>query len=532
MPLSRRRVLALGAGTGVVAVSAGLLAGCGGRESRSGGTLVVGLPRLPDVLNPVHSTAEATRWIADPVVEALYTYRDDTTIGPVLAAADPQIAPDGLSWTVRLRADVRFHNGDPFTAEHVAACLRRVNDPATAGDWAPWLAGRFGAIEAPDARTVRIELPRAFGALRAFLACLPIPHQASLGDPRALLGTGPFRLASADGGAVVLRRDAGYRDKAAPADALEFRASADPVADLKAHRLAVYPHPTPEQVRRLRKADDTYVQTASGPADLVVLPNLRRPPFDDVAVRRALGFGMDRTRVLRDVYRGDAVIGQGPLGPGNEGWDPEYTPYGRGVSPTVSPKPSPSATAGPTVEPERVTAMLGEAPVPLPRGGVRFTLLAVVGEAGELPDVARVLAEGWNRVGFTVVVEPVDAATWAARRRVGDFDAALVDRRGSGYAVGRTGFAALAPAVSTGGESTGYANPELDRLVEEAAATPDNARRARLTRVAGEIVARDAVVLPPVYPKVVVGRTGRVESVNTRALATGRLSLARLHRRG
>ncbi|MFI1378747.1 ABC transporter substrate-binding protein [Embleya sp. NPDC020886] len=531
MPLSRRRLLALGAGTGVVAASGGLLAACSGNELRTGGTLVVGLPRLPEVLNPVHSTAESARWIADPVVEALYTYRDDTTIGPVLAGADPLIAPDGLSWTIRLRAGVRFHGGDPFTAEHVVDCLRRVGDPATAGDWAPWLAGRFGVIQALDAQTVRIELPRPFGALRAFLACLPIPHRATLGDPRALVGTGPFRLVSAAGAVVSLRRDPEHHGKAAPLEGIDFRVSADGVADLKADRVRVYPRPTPEQVRRLRKGDGTYVQAASGPADLVVLPNLRRPPFDNVAVRRALAFGMDRTRVSQEVYRGDAVIGQGPLGPGNEGWDPEYTPYGRGVSPTASPKPSPSATAGPTVEPERVTAMFGEAPV-AGSPGVRFTLLAVVGDAAEVPDVARVLAEGWNRVGFTVVVEKVDSATWAARRRTGDFDVALVDLRGSGYAVGRTGFAVLSAAVSTSVDSTGYVNPELDRLVEQARGMADTARRATLTRVAGEIVARDAVVLPPVYPMGVVGRSGRVESVPVRQLAVGRVALAKLHLRG
>ncbi|WP_406282925.1 ABC transporter substrate-binding protein [Embleya sp. NBC_00896] len=527
MPLSRRRVLALGAGTGAVAVSTGVLAACGGHALREGGTLAVGLPRLPAVLNPVYATAEATRWIADPVVEALYTYRDDTTIGPVLAGADPVIAPDGLSWTIRLRAGVRFHGGDPFTAEHVVACLRRVNDAATAGDWAPYLAGRFGVVSAPDPQTVRIELPRPFGALRVFLACLPIPHQATLGDPRALVGTGPFRLASATEGMVALRRDPEYRGKAAPLDGIEFRASADGVADLKAGRLGVYPRPAPDQVRRLRKADDTRVQEASGPADLVLLPNLRRAPFDNVGVRRALAFGMDRTRVSQEVYKGAAVIGQGPLGPGNEGWDAEFTPYGRGVSPTATPKPSASATAGPTVAPERVRAMLGEGGVP---PGVRFTLLAVVGEASELPDVARVLAEGWNRIGFAVTVENVDAAAWAGRRRAGDFDVALVDNRAS-YAVGRSAFAVLSPAVSTSGDSTGYVNAEVDRLVEEAWGTADNARRAMLCRLAGEIVARDAVVIPPVYPKVAVGRTGRVEAVDADQLAVGRVELATLHLR-
>jgi ABC-type transport system substrate-binding protein len=528
MPLSRRRVLALGAGTGLVAASTGLLVACGGHDLRRGGTLAVGLARLPDVLNPVHTTAEPARWIADPVVEALYGYRDDTTIGPILAAADPIIAPDGLSWTIRLKSGTRFHGGDAFTAEHVAACLRHVSDPATAGDWAPYLAGRLGAITAPDPQTVRIELPRPLGVLRAFLANLPIPHQATLGDPWALVGTGPFRLVEATGQGVRLRRDEGYRGKTAPLDGMEFRPVTDGVADLSGHRIAVYPRPTPDQVRRLHKAADTYVQEASGPADPVLLPNLRRPPFDNVAVRRALAFGVDRTRVSQDVYRGAAVIGQGPLGPGNEGWDAEYTPYGRGVSPTASPKPSASATAGPTVEPERVKAALGEGSVP---PGVHFTLAVVAGEAPELGDVARVLAEGWNRIGFTVTVEQLDPTAWAARRRTGDFDVALVDNRAS-CAAGRTGFAVLAPAVSTSPDSTGYVNPEVDRLLDEAWATADNARRAKLTRVAAEIVTRDAVVIPPVYPRIAIGRNDKVESIDTKLLASGRLDLATVHLRG
>jgi len=529
MPMSRRRVLALGAGTGLVAASGGLLAACSNDAPRDGGTLTVGLARVPDVLNPLHSSAEPTRWIADPVVESLYAYRDDTTIGPVLAAADPVIAPDGLSWTIRLRSGVRFHGGDAFTAEHVAAVLRRVDDPATAGDWAPYLAGRLGAVTVVDPVTVRIELPRPYGVLRAFLANLPMPHMVSLGDPRALVGTGPFALAGVDANGVRLARDPGYRDKdTAAADAIEFRVSADPVADLKARRVAMYPRPAPEQARRLRKGDHTHVREASGPADLAVLPNLRRAPFDNVAVRRALGHGMDRTRVSQEVYAGAAVIGQGPLGPGNEGWDAEYTPYGRGVSPTTTPKPSASATAGPTVAPERVDALLGEAAAP---DGLRFTLLVAAEQAPELVDVARVLADGWNRVGFVVTVEPVDAATWAARRRAADFDVALVDTRGA-YTAGRTGFAALSPAWSASADNTGYANPEFDHLMDEARSTPDRARRATLTRVAAEIATRDAVIIPPVYPAYLVAHTDRVEPPGTHRLASGRLTLTTLRRRG
>ncbi len=194
MNLGRRRFLALGAGTGLTVAAGGSLTGCGGGEPalRTGGTLVVGLPAYPTALNPVHAVGEETRWVSDPVVERLYAYRDDTTLAPVLAAADPQISADGLVWTIRLRAGVTYAGGAPFDAHSVVACLTRVASPATAGEWAPYLAGRIGAVTAVDALTVRIELPKPFGILRQFLANLPVPHPDSLADPQALVGTGPF----------------------------------------------------------------------------------------------------------------------------------------------------------------------------------------------------------------------------------------------------------------------------------------------------------------------------------------------------
>ncbi|HSA53242.1 MAG TPA: ABC transporter substrate-binding protein, partial [Yinghuangia sp.] len=262
MYLGRRRFLALGAGAGLAVAAGGVLTGCGQDEPvlRTGGTLVVGLPAFPAALNPAHGVSEETRWVSDPVVETLYAYRDDTTLEPVLAAADPQVSPDGLVWTIRLRAGVTYADGAPFDAQSVAACLTRLASSDTAGGWGPYLAGRIGKVTAADPLTVRIELPKPFGILRQFLANLPIPHASSLGDPQAVVGTGPFAVEEiVPGQSVRLRRNTEYRGPRPPLDAMEFRVAAPAttrVAELKAKRIGIDPRLSADQLKPLQRVKD------------------------------------------------------------------------------------------------------------------------------------------------------------------------------------------------------------------------------------------------------------------------------------
>ncbi|MGW0657607.1 ABC transporter substrate-binding protein [Streptodolium elevatio] len=513
MELGRRRFLALGAGTGLAVAAGGTLSGCGGDSPklRSGGTLVVALPEYPALLNPAQGVSEEARWIADAVVEPLYRYREDTTLEPVLAAADPQVSPDGLVWTVRLRQGVVYANGAPFTAESVAACLRRVSTRETAGEWAPYLAGRITTATAADPSTVRIELPRPFGILRQFLACLPIPHESSLADPQALVGTGPFRAeAITPGQTVRLVRNDRYRGAEAPLDALEFRVVAAPaarVADLKAKRVGIDPRLAADQLKPLQGVKDMQAHAVSSPLDLVTAFNMRRAPFDDIAVRRALAAATPRKLVRDQDFKAFAVLGQGPIGPTTEGWDPTYTPY-------------PEA-----VDADRVRVLLGESGR---SGPVDFTVLLRAGDGLLKP--AETMAKQWGTFGLRAKVEEVDPAVWRQRRGAGEFDLAMSLRRPA-YAVGRTAFDVLAPAASDHPDNTGYRNPEIDRLLAEAWSVGEATRRAKLCSLANEILVRDAVMVPAVYPRFLTGQARSVESIDEKQMALGRLELTTLHLR-
>jgi peptide/nickel transport system substrate-binding protein len=141
------------------------------------------------------------------VVEGLVAYRDDTSVGPLLATRW-DISSDGRTFVFHLRKDVRFHNGELLTADDVVWSLRRYLNPAT--HWRclrEFDGGGFAkilSIEALDPGTVAITLDRASPMLLQTLARIDcggtaILHRSSVnpdGSWRLPIGTGPFRFSA------------------------------------------------------------------------------------------------------------------------------------------------------------------------------------------------------------------------------------------------------------------------------------------------------------------------------------------------
>lgn len=141
------------------------------------------------------------------VVEGLVAYREDTTVGPLLASRW-DISPNGRTFVFHLRKDVRFHNGEWLTAADVVWSFRRYLDPAT--HWRclrEFDGGGFAkilSIEALDAATVAVTLDRASPMLLQTLARVDCGGTAILqrgsvnpdGSWRLPVGTGPFRFSA------------------------------------------------------------------------------------------------------------------------------------------------------------------------------------------------------------------------------------------------------------------------------------------------------------------------------------------------
>lgn len=180
--------------------------------------------------NPGVTRDENTDAVLMHVVEGLVAYREDASVGPMLAR-DWEVSPDGRAYIFRLRRGVRFHNGATLSSADVVWSFRRYLDPDTRWRCYREFSGggfaRIVAVQALDDATVRVTLDRASPGFLASLArtdcgSAAIVHRDSVaadGSWRLPVGTGPFRFTGWKRNRYVeLRRFAGYRPLAGPRD--------------------------------------------------------------------------------------------------------------------------------------------------------------------------------------------------------------------------------------------------------------------------------------------------------------------------
>ena len=225
-----------------------------------------------------------------------------------------------------LRKDVKWHDGQPFTSKDVKFTFDVVREAADApaklriNPRKEWYAN-VDAIEAPDPYTVVFRLKRPQPSLVAMLASgySPVlPAHVPLAEHRSrCIGTGPFKFKEwKRGQSVELVRNPDYFVKGRPyLDGVRYTVIVERgtrVAALQAGQIDVaYPGETTLAIaEQLRKAVPGMVltETASNVSENLLL-NTRKPPFDNVNVRRALSFAIDRRTYTQTVHRGAAVIG-------------------------------------------------------------------------------------------------------------------------------------------------------------------------------------------------------------------------------
>jgi peptide/nickel transport system substrate-binding protein len=246
-----------------------------------------------------------------------------------------EVAPDGMSVTLFLRRDVTFHDGTPFNAEAVRFNFESIRDPRLGSQAAIDLLGPYAGSDVIDAYTIRVRYTRPYAASLASLSQNELSPVSPTAVAQAPVGTGPFRFVSWERGRqVILERNEAYNwappfmthqgpsrvarvvhrfipDAATRVAALE-RGEIDiadvvPVLDLK--RLS--------EDRRFR----TVVGNAAG-MPLGALLNTSRGPFQDIRVRQALLYAVDRPRMVQGMFFGLIDPAFGPLSKTTPGYSP------------------------------------------------------------------------------------------------------------------------------------------------------------------------------------------------------------------
>ncbi|MGH9245330.1 MAG: ABC transporter substrate-binding protein [Acidimicrobiales bacterium] len=271
-----------------------------------------------DTADPHLNTSQHDGRLMSAVYEQLAGYDDSLKAQPVLAESwEPNDTAD--VWTFKLRPNVTFHDASELTAGDVVYSFQRILDPATASPG----AGSLGfldpdAIEAVDDGTVRFtlseplaDLPLALINRQAYI----VKEGATGDDLRAVAnGTGPFKLQEFTPGedpTVFVRNDRYWESGLPKADAVELVSISEPasrVAALVRGQVDIIEDPPATELDRLGAGPDTTVVVEPKGNMEVIAMQIDVPPFDDLRVRQALKFAMDREAMLQLVAQGQGTL--------------------------------------------------------------------------------------------------------------------------------------------------------------------------------------------------------------------------------
>ncbi len=297
-----------------------------------GGTLVLGLDQEPPTLDPHASPSAVTYQIIASVTENLLYRGPDGKLVPWLAESW-SISRDGRSVTFKLRRDVKFHDGTPFNAEAVKFNFDRIVDPKfKAGGARAALAG-YARSKVLDEFTVQVtfETPYAPFLNAAAAGVLSMVSPKAVRETGDLVhtrpvGTGPFMIKDyvAKDHATMVRnpaytRKAPWSDRSGPARLDTVAWKFIPEAGTRVTTLesgetqGIYLVPA-QSLPRLEKNPAVRIEKMPWPGvPRIWLLNTTKPPFDDVRVRRAVNYAVDKEAFLSTVYKGTGLKAVAPL---------------------------------------------------------------------------------------------------------------------------------------------------------------------------------------------------------------------------
>lgn len=310
--------------------------GAGHTEPVRGGTLMMWEEQRVRMLDP-HATFDVISGaLIEMLFDSLYGYDRENKLVPAIASALPTISADGRSLIVPIRRGVRFHNGRLLTARDVVWSFERMLHPDLNSPGAPFYraivgldayrakqATHISGLSAPDDQTFCIELTRpdqSFVYTLAMRFASPMAREeverVGADTRRRPVGQGPFRLVTWDPGVrLVLERHRQYHDTKRPyVDRIVFEEGLSRDTAFMRFRngeVDIVPRASPADSMRMRSGGFEPYSALGPQADIYgFYLNVGLAPFDNVHVRRAVAFAIDRERWSRARNGGIRPAGQ------------------------------------------------------------------------------------------------------------------------------------------------------------------------------------------------------------------------------
>lgn len=478
----------------------------------------------PDFLNPILGQDAYGAMIDSYIFDSMLTMDNYTLKLKPQLAESYDISDDHLVYTFHLRHDVKWHDGQPFTADDVKFTFDRVQDPKVDAAQMRVDFINIKSCEVLDPYTIRFTATERYYKTLEAVGTLPIVprHAFEKGDPdfnknnfaRQPFGTGPYKFVRWDTGSqIVLERNDDYWDKTRPdyPRRLVYQIIQEPyvaVQLLKKGEIDLIENVNPLQyerelvhsasMKRLHRILYDY------PAYSYMGFNLRNPIFADVRVRHAIDLLIPRDEILTKVYLNEYASKTSGYG----------LPASAGYNHDVPPTPN---------DPARARQLLTEAGWKDDHGDgllykdgkpLSFTLSYPNGSTNS-QKFAELAQEAFRRAGIEMKLSRMEWALFLEREQDWKFDASL-----QSWALGVESdpyqiWHGSQADIKKSSNFIGYKNPAADKLIEAARLEYDDAKRAAMYRQLHQIIHDDYPVCFLFNPRYTLVASDRFQDVKT-----------------
>ncbi len=493
----------------VAAASVPFFGAAAQRAPKKGGQAVVGLSQEPTVFDPLRPHIEVDEGVYMALFNPLWAVDPKGNLLPQLAAEVPTptnggISEDGLTWTIKLRPGITWHDGAPFTAEDVKFTLDLImnpNFPAYSRTGHEFV--KDIKILAPDRITWRMEKPFApYTSILAWTYIVPAHIRSKEANPAVStfannpVGTGPFKwVERVPGDHITLAANDKYFGEGPYLERVIYKYIPDLTVLFTQFRTGDIDYIGLQGI-----SADHYAEAKTIPDRNIVVAskafienfyfNLGLPQFQEKAVREALYTSLDKTSIIKELYYGLPQVSE------------SYLPTACWAHNADLPKQS--------YNPEKAKALLDQAGWKPGADGIRakngvklaFTNSTTAGNHLR-EQVQQLLQQNWQDIGVSMTIKNLPPAVmWADYWIMSHFETAIV---GIDFMVGPDPdasdyFSSKSIAAKTGsGQNTmQYANPKVDALLQKGATTLDREGRIAAYHEL-QAVLRDDLPFLPIY---------------------------------
>ena len=455
------------------------------------GTLTYGVGVDARTMDPQMVDNVPTANMVMHVHETLVTWDSDMSMVGSLAESW-ETSADGKAWTFKLRKGVKFQDGTDFNAEAVKKSFERILDPDL-GSPRRSILSMITKMEVIDTHTIALTTEEPFGPFLSQLAT----YNASILSPKAIdewgkdcathpCGTGPYIMKEwLPSEKMVFERFDGYWGEKSPTKTLVFKVipeNTTRVMALQKGEVDIINNVPPYQIEQLKEDKNIQVDLIDGFRTIYLGMNFKHAPFDDIRVRQALNYAIDRDAIIDSIMLGTAVKAIGPEATGIPGASKDLPTY--------------------DYNPEKAKQLLAEAGYP---DGLKIRFDAPFGRYNMDKQVAEAIQAQLLQVGITAELRTLDWSIYSDMLKKGDETQLFLVGKGS--PAGDLDFTAQICWVT--GASLNYSFmslPDIDELVAKQRRTVDPVERLEVLQKMQERIMEELPWVPLYYEKQIVAK--------------------------